>query len=276
MSPDEHTQLMLIRLVDQLTALHLRLLAYLRDPEGWFISRGISKPNIFMGSRASVLESALPDLANDKAVYRQAVRELDAVGPVQDSLGGTGTEQGLYTALTTKFGNRFLAYISPSSVGAQPGADTQTERGSRIVAACYKGFPVERLTRPEASLNELGSFVHRLSAPSRPAKSDRRRLTVALRALTVMLRTVSRWLGVDVGGKRKGFDVAVVDDRQVVDIQGSLDHEAVAGLVAIHRPVLVAIDSPRCCAPEGQTTRSGERQVNSSISGIRWTPDERR
>jgi predicted nuclease with RNAse H fold len=91
-----------------------------------------------------------------------------------------------------------------------------------------------------------------------------------------MLRAVSRWLGVDVGGKRKGFDVAVVDERQVVDIQGSLDREAVARLVETHRPVLVAIDSPRCCAPEGQTARAGERQLASSICGIRWTPDAQR
>lgn len=115
MSPDEHTQLMFIRLVDELTALHLRLLAYLRDPEGWFTSRGIPKPNIIAGSRASVLEAALPDLASDKVLYRQAVRELDAVGLAQDALSGMVTEQGLYVSLTTEFGNRFLAYITALS-----------------------------------------------------------------------------------------------------------------------------------------------------------------
>jgi predicted nuclease with RNAse H fold len=88
-----------------------------------------------------------------------------------------------------------------------------------------------------------------------------------------MLRAVSRWLGVDVGGKRKGFDVAVLDERRIVDIQGGLDLDAVARLVDAYRPVLVAIDSPRSCAPEGETTRAGERQVARSICGIRWTPD---
>jgi predicted nuclease with RNAse H fold len=91
-----------------------------------------------------------------------------------------------------------------------------------------------------------------------------------------MLRAVSQWLGVDVGGKRKGFDVAVIDERQVVDIQSRLDREAVARMVEIYRPVLVAIDAPRCCAPEGQSARAGERQVRSSICGIRWTPDAQR
>jgi predicted nuclease with RNAse H fold len=47
-------------------------------------------------------------------------------------------------------------------------------------------------------------------------------------------------------------------------------------LVETYRPVLVAIDSPRCCAPEGESARAGELQVARSICGIRWTPDARR
>jgi hypothetical protein len=110
MSPNEHIQLMFIGLIDDLTALHLRLLAYLQDPDGWFARHGIAKPNV--SSRTGVLEAALPDLANDPAVYRQAVRELAAVGLAQDALGGMVTPQGLYTPLTTEFGNRFLAYVT--------------------------------------------------------------------------------------------------------------------------------------------------------------------
>jgi predicted nuclease with RNAse H fold len=37
----------------------------------------------------------------------------------------------------------------------------------------------------------------------------------------------------------------------------------------------VAIDSPRSCAPEGQTARESELQLARSICGIRWTPDAR-
>jgi predicted nuclease with RNAse H fold len=87
---------------------------------------------------------------------------------------------------------------------------------------------------------------------------------------------VVRWLGVDVGGKRKGFDVALVDDHQILALAGGLDHGAVIELVETDRPTVVAIDSPRCCAPEGQTTRDGERQLAKSICGIRWTPDAKR
>jgi predicted nuclease with RNAse H fold len=38
-------------------------------------------------------------------------------------------------------------------------------------------------------------------------------------------------------------------------------------------PTVVAIDSPRSCAPDGQTAREGELQLARSICGIRWTPD---
>jgi predicted nuclease with RNAse H fold len=91
-----------------------------------------------------------------------------------------------------------------------------------------------------------------------------------------MLWGMDRWLGVDVGGKRKGFDIALIDDRRVLALAGRLDREAVIELVERERPTVVAIDSPRCCARTGQTTRAGERQLAKSICGIRWTPDERR
>jgi predicted nuclease with RNAse H fold len=85
---------------------------------------------------------------------------------------------------------------------------------------------------------------------------------------------MDRWLGVDVGGKRKGFDIALIDDRRVLALTGQLGREAVVERVERDRPTVVAIDSPRCCAPPGKTTRWGERQLAKSICGIRWTPDE--
>jgi predicted nuclease with RNAse H fold len=84
---------------------------------------------------------------------------------------------------------------------------------------------------------------------------------------------VARWVGVDVGGKRKGFDAAVIDDRQLLELRGGLTCEHVADLVAAHSPAVVAVDSPRYCAPEGQTCRDDERQLAASVCGIRWTPD---
>lgn len=82
------------------------------------------------------------------------------------------------------------------------------------------------------------------------------------------------WVGVDVGGKRKGFDVAVINDRRVLVLQGHLRCQQVVDLVSAHRPVVVAIDSPRSCAREGHSARDGELQLARSICRIRWTPDK--
>jgi predicted nuclease with RNAse H fold len=91
-----------------------------------------------------------------------------------------------------------------------------------------------------------------------------------------MLEGVAVWVGVDVGGKRKGFDVAVIDDRRVLALQGHLTRQQVVHLVLENRPAAVAIDSPHSCAPDGHTARDGELQLAKSICGIRWTPDARR
>jgi predicted nuclease with RNAse H fold len=90
-----------------------------------------------------------------------------------------------------------------------------------------------------------------------------------------MLPHMSRWLGVDVGGKRKGYDVAVIDDRRLIALSGGLGCEAVLELVQAHRPSLVAIDSPGSCAPDGQSAREDERVLSRLVCGIRWTPDSR-
>lgn len=84
---------------------------------------------------------------------------------------------------------------------------------------------------------------------------------------------MAKWLGVDVGGTRKGFDVALVNEDRLLELVGRLDCEAVLARVETARPSVVAIDSPRVCAPEGQTSRDGERHLAKTVCGIRWTPD---
>jgi predicted nuclease with RNAse H fold len=85
---------------------------------------------------------------------------------------------------------------------------------------------------------------------------------------------VAIWIGVDVGGRRKGFDVAVIDKRGLLELHRGLGRDAVVALVDQSRPELVAIDSPRSCAPAGATARDGERALSRNVCGIRWTPDK--
>jgi predicted nuclease with RNAse H fold len=84
------------------------------------------------------------------------------------------------------------------------------------------------------------------------------------------------WLGVDVGGPRKGFDVALIDDRRVLELRSGLRTGDVVDLVAAVRPLVVGIDGPCSYAPDGETSRAGERALARAVCGIRWTPDRER
>src|SRR4051794_17164685 len=91
-----------------------------------------------------------------------------------------------------------------------------------------------------------------------------------------MTLAVTTWLGVDVGGPRKGFDVALVDERRLLRLEAGLDRDAVVAIVEAERPAVVGVDSPCACAPDGETSRAAERELARQVCGIRWTPDETR
>ena len=78
--------------------------------------------------------------------------------------------------------------------------------------------------------------------------------------------------GVDVGGPRKGFDVAVLRGT-TVRLHRTTDPTEVAATVADAE--LVGVDAPAAWAPAGQASRPDERAfARAGICGIRYTPDE--
>jgi predicted nuclease with RNAse H fold len=85
-------------------------------------------------------------------------------------------------------------------------------------------------------------------------------------------------IGIDVGGRRKGFhacalrgDVIVAGPDRLADVAAAV--EWIADLA----PTTVAIDSPRECAPPGTLSRPDERQFAAAgICHIRWTPERSR
>ena len=83
-------------------------------------------------------------------------------------------------------------------------------------------------------------------------------------------------MGVDVGGRRKAFDVALVEDRRLVGWRGRQSAADVVEWAVAARPSVVAVDSPRSCAPPGWTLRPGERELRAAVCGIRWTPPRAR
>jgi predicted nuclease with RNAse H fold len=96
---------------------------------------------------------------------------------------------------------------------------------------------------------------------------------VSGRMIYISGRSGVKWMGVDVGGERKGFDVAVIDSRELLVLHGRLDCTEVLEIVEAIKPLVVGIDSPCRCAPPGGTSRPCERELAKKVCGIRWTPD---
>jgi predicted nuclease with RNAse H fold len=84
-------------------------------------------------------------------------------------------------------------------------------------------------------------------------------------------------VGIDVGGRRKGFHACAVRGREVVAGPERLaDVAAAVAWVLAHEPSAVALDSPRTCAPPGESSRADERALNRAVCAIRWTPERSR
>ena len=79
------------------------------------------------------------------------------------------------------------------------------------------------------------------------------------------------WAGVDVGARRKGFHLALVDaDRFLYREQAKSADEAVL-ILEQWKPALVAVDSPLTPATAGKS-RPEEVCLAKAICGIRYTP----
>ena len=82
------------------------------------------------------------------------------------------------------------------------------------------------------------------------------------------------WAGVDVGGRRKGFHLAVIEGDRVTELDHYPDAQTLAARLVELKPQAVGIDSPSEWAPEGEKSRPVERDfARKKICGIRYTPD---
>jgi predicted nuclease with RNAse H fold len=79
-------------------------------------------------------------------------------------------------------------------------------------------------------------------------------------------------MGVDVGGKRKAFDVALIEDRSLIGLRQRQSVDEVVTWLTQAKPTVVAIDSPSTCAPANATHRTAEKKLRDAVCGIRWTP----
>jgi hypothetical protein len=101
LSPDEHTEMMFLRFLDELTALHVRVLSCLSSPEFW----------------SAAIGEGLPGLRDRHGVYAQLIRELRTRGLVPQELQEFPLAFNQNAHYTTPSGDAFLAYISDPPPG---------------------------------------------------------------------------------------------------------------------------------------------------------------
>jgi hypothetical protein len=113
-SPNEDEQLTFLRLIDQLTPSHLRLLSVLNDPVHWMQKNGVQNPGWGAGGVSTVIEHCLPDLRGQRDTYDQLVRDLQADGLIGQGqfVHVTMTGRGMLESKTTARGKRFIDFIS--------------------------------------------------------------------------------------------------------------------------------------------------------------------
>lgn len=113
-APDADTQAIFLNLLDRYTPSHLRILALLSDPPGWFASKDIPPPQAAMaGSRIQTAEAGLPELAARQEFISLLVSELSAAGFLKvNTLSGMVSSSAMMDSLTTGFGEQFLRFVT--------------------------------------------------------------------------------------------------------------------------------------------------------------------
>lgn len=111
---EEDQQIIFLRLIDQLTPWHLRIIALLDNPEKWMRRHTIANPGWGMGGVSTVLEHCFPELRSNREFYDQLVRELQTEGLVMQGqfLHITMTGHGMLESRTSGMGKQFLKFIS--------------------------------------------------------------------------------------------------------------------------------------------------------------------
>lgn len=112
--PHEDEQMIFLRLIDQLTPWHLRVLALLDDPVGWMQRNGVVNPGWGVGGPATMLEHCVPEMRGQRETYDQIVRDLQTEGLMSQGqfLHVTMTGGGMVASRTTERGRRFIRFIT--------------------------------------------------------------------------------------------------------------------------------------------------------------------
>lgn len=119
-APTVDEQARFIRLVEEFTPAHLRLLAFLNDPGAVFDAARRTRPNYMAGGRATLIEDGMPEFTGRREWYDLLDRDLSGAGLTNH--GGLHTMQtgaSLWHPGTSPLGRRFLTFISAPAALAE-------------------------------------------------------------------------------------------------------------------------------------------------------------
>lgn len=113
-APEDAKRELFLRLIDELGVWHLRLLALLADPPGWFELHGKRIPQFVISSSLhQVIEAGMPELARDKGFLEVVAKDLnDRHLASSASLMTMMTPQGALGKRTSDLGDAFLRFIA--------------------------------------------------------------------------------------------------------------------------------------------------------------------
>lgn len=112
--PEEDEQMIFLRLIDQLTPWHLKVLSVLDEPVQWMARHSVANLGWGTGGPSAVLEHCLPELRGQRETYDQIARDLQAEGLLGQGqfLHVTMTGGGMVGSRTTDRGKRFIRFIT--------------------------------------------------------------------------------------------------------------------------------------------------------------------
>lgn len=112
-SPDDTRQMIFLRLIDELTEWHLRILAFFHHPERWLNQHDKEKPAYHTAAPVNLLIYAFPELEAERDLYDQLWSELFARGLVSlQSPHTTMSGSNIFASQTTRLGKQFIGFIT--------------------------------------------------------------------------------------------------------------------------------------------------------------------
>jgi len=111
-APDEHEQMLFLRFVDELTPLHVAVLAFMADPRRWYVDRGMEQPQFMMGPLSRVLVPAFDDFAEETLATVSQDLDQRRLADAGAAWSAGMSNDGVWAPRIRPLGTQLLAFVS--------------------------------------------------------------------------------------------------------------------------------------------------------------------